>query len=84
MREDVMGRRKSPSETPAAVRSTRPEHFSTYVPRRLVRRLKLVATIRDVPLWSLVTAALEDYLDAFQKQYGRLPEMDDEPAGKRE
>ena len=59
-------------------RRARPEHFSTYVPRGLVRRLKVVATIRDVPLWALVTRALEDYLDAFQNQHGQLPALDDE------
>lgn len=51
----------------------RPDHFSTYVPRGLVRRLKLVATIKDVPLWALVTHALEEYLDDFQKKNGQLP-----------
>jgi len=58
---------------------TRPDHFSTYVPRGLVRRLKVVATIRDVPLWALVTHALEDYLDDFQKKHGQLPSFDDGP-----
>jgi len=57
----------------------RPDHFSTYVPRGLVRRLKVVATIRDVPLWALVTHALEDYLDDFQKNHGQLPSFDDGP-----
>ena len=64
-------------------RMPRPDHFSTYVPRGLVRKLKVVATIRDIPLWAVVTAALEDYLDAFQKQYGSLPAMDDEPSRRR-
>ncbi len=58
---------------------TRPDHFSTYVPRGLVRRLKVVATIRDVPLWALVTHALEDYLDEFQRTNGKLPTFDDGP-----
>ena len=58
-------------------RNIRPEHFSTYVPRSVVRRLKVVATIRDVPLWSVVTAALEDYLDGFQKQHGTLPVLEE-------
>jgi len=57
----------------------RPDHFSTYVPRGLVRRLKVVATIRDVPLWALVTHALEEYLDEFQKTNGQLPTFDDGP-----
>lgn len=61
--------------TPAA--RVRPDHFSTYVPRGLVRRLKVVATIRDVPLWALVTHALEEYLDEFQKKHGQLPTFDD-------
>ena len=56
---------------------TRPDHFSTYVPRALVRRLKVVATIRDIPLWALVTHALEEYLDTFQKKHGKLPALDD-------
>jgi predicted cobalt transporter CbtA len=56
---------------------TRPDHFSTYVPRGLVRRLKVVATIRDIPLWVLVTDALEEYLADFQKKYGQLPTLDD-------
>lgn len=63
----------------AANRGLRPEHFSTYVPRSLVRRLKVVATIRDVPLWSVVTTALEDYLERFQEQHGKLPALDDRP-----
>jgi hypothetical protein len=44
-----------------------------------VRRLKVVATIRDVPLWALVTHALEDYLDEFQRTNGKLPTFDDGP-----
>ena len=66
-----------PSHDPGDVRAVRPDHFSTYVPRGLVRRLKVVATIRDMPLWAVVTAALEEYLDEFQKQYGKLPAMED-------
>lgn len=62
----------------------RPDHFSTYVPRSVVRRLKVVATIRDVPLWALVTLALEDYLDAFQNKHGRLPALDDGSTRGRE
>ena len=56
---------------------SRPEHFSTYVPRDVVRRLKVVATIRDVPLWSLVTRALEEHLEAFERSHGRLPKLAD-------
>jgi hypothetical protein len=62
----------------------RPEHFSTYVPRSLVRRLKVVATIRDIPLWAVVTHALEEYLDDFQSTHGKLPALDDGPARGRE
>jgi hypothetical protein len=70
-------RRTDLPRTSTAGRGLRPEHFSTYVPRSLVRRLKVVATIRDVPLWSVVTAALEDYLERFQEQHGKLPALDD-------
>ena len=73
------GARRSSTDTGGAQRAVRPEHFSTYVPRSLVRRLKVVATIRDVPLWSVVTTALEDYLDGFQKQHGELPALDEGP-----
>ena len=62
---------------PERTRGLRPDHFSTYVPRALVRRLKVVATIRDVPLWSVVTSALEDYLETFQNQHGKLPTLDE-------
>jgi len=65
-------------------RPERPEHFSTYVPRTLVRRLKVVATIRDVPLLAVVTAALESYLEEFQKQHGTLPALDERSAPGRE
>lgn len=61
----------------------RPDHFSTYVPREVVRRLKVVATIRDIPLWAVVTDALEDHLDTFQKDHGRLPVLDDGPTSGR-
>jgi len=74
----MMGRSRERAET-AAIHDRgrgRPEHFSTYVPRAVVRRLKVVATIRDVPLWALVTQALEEYLDAFQLRNGRLPELE--------
>jgi len=71
------------SETTVGER-TRPDHFSTYVPRSLVRRLKVVATIKDIPLWVLVTLALEDYLDAFQSKHGQLPALDDGSSRGRE
>jgi hypothetical protein len=66
-----------PGSSPAG--RTRPDHFSTYVPRGLVRRLKVVATIRDIPLWALVTHALEQYLDEFQETHGKLPALNDGP-----
>ena len=56
-------------------RRERPENFSTYVPRELVRRLKVIAALRDVPLWTIVTDALEQYLEQFQDRHGRLPEL---------
>jgi hypothetical protein len=49
-----------------------------------VRRLKVVATIKDVPLWSVVTSALEGYLETFQDQHGKLPALDDGPKPGRE
>lgn len=70
-------RRSAAAARAGGERRPRPDHFSTYVPRSVVRRLKVVATIRDQPLWAVVTAALEDYLDEFQQQYGRLPALDD-------
>ena len=84
--ERVMGgARSSGSESgPTGSRRLRPDHFSTYVPRGVVRRLKVVATIRDMPLWAVVTAALEDYLDEFQATHGRLPAMDDRSRPKEE
>ena len=54
----------------------RPQNFSTYVPRELVRKLKVVAAIRDVALWTIVTDALELYLARFQDQHGQLPNLD--------
>jgi len=62
----------------------RPDHFSTYVPRDVVRRLKVVATIRDVPLWSLVTRALEEHLEAFERKHGRLPKLADSSAQRKD
>ena len=53
----------------------RPQNFSTYVPRELVRKLKVVAAIRDVALWTIVTDALELYLARFQDQHGQLPNL---------
>jgi hypothetical protein len=46
--------------------------------------LKVVATIRDIPLWAVVTHALEEYLDDFQSTHGKLPALDDGPARGRE
>lgn len=69
---------------PQVVDRMRPDHFSTYVPRGLVRRLKVVATIRDVPLWALVTLALEEHLERFEKNHGQLPALDDGPTQERE
>ena len=53
----------------------RPENFSTYVPRDLVRRLKIIAALRDVPLWAVVTDSLEQYLERFEDAHGRLPDL---------
>ena len=64
--------------SPAAQRP-RPDHFSTYVPRDLVRRLKVVATLQDVPLWALVTLALEGYLKQFELNHGQLPKLSGDP-----
>ncbi len=51
----------------------RPDHFSTYAPRDLVRRLKVIAAIHDVPLWAVVTDAMQAYLDRYERDHGRLP-----------
>lgn len=75
---------KSTGAGPVVVDRVRPDHFSTYVPREVVRRLKVVATIRDIPLWALVTLALEEYLESFQKKHGQLPALDDGPTRGRE
>ena len=63
------------SSTPATARRQRPDHFSTYVPRDLVRRVKVVAALTDTPVWTLVTEALEQYLTNFEDQHGRLPAL---------
>ena len=73
----MSGREKIAVAKTMAADRMRPDHFSTYVPRGLVRRLKVVATIRDIPLWALVTHALQEYLDVFQEKHGQLPEFDD-------
>lgn len=75
----MSGAAKNAGARSFAAGRTRPDHFSTYVPRGLVRRLKVVATIRDIPLWALVTHALEAYLDEFQRKNGKLPSFDDGP-----
>lgn len=80
----MSGGAKSAKRLSEVVDRVRPDHFSTYVPRGVVRRMKVVATIRDVPLWSLVTLALEEYLERFQKQRGQLPELDDGPTQEGE
>ena len=80
----MSGRAKTVGTETLVADRTRPDHFSTYVPRSVVRRLKVVATIRDVPLWALVTLALEDYLEAFQGKHGQLPALDDGPTQRRE
>jgi hypothetical protein len=46
--------------------------------------LKVVATIRNMPLWALITLALEEYLERFQKKHGQLPTLDDGPTQGRE
>ncbi len=53
--------------------SDRPDHFSTYAPRDLVRRLKVIAAIHDVPLWAVVTDAMQAYLERYERDHGRLP-----------
>jgi hypothetical protein len=76
---------KSQAGTAAAERARpRPEHFSTYVPRDLVRRLKVVATILDTPLWRVVTQALEEHLERFEKQHRRLPKLANGNANRRD
>lgn len=75
----MSGGARSAGAGPQPAGRSRPDHFSTYVPRGLVRKLKVVATIRDVPLWALVTHALEAYLAEFQKTHGQLPTFDDGP-----
>jgi len=80
----MSGRAKTVGAETLVADRTRPDHFSTYVPRSVVRRLKVVATIRDVPLWALVTLALEDYLEAFQRKNGQLPALDDDSSRGRE
>ena len=76
---------RSPA-SPRLWRLERPEHFSTYVPRDLVRRLKVIAALRDLPLWSIVTDALRQYLERFEAEHGRLPELasssDRQPPGR--
>ena len=80
----MSGKAKTSGAKTLTADRTRPDHFSTYVPRSVVRRMKVVATIRDVPLWALVTLALEDYLDSFQNKHGQLPALDDGSTRGRE
>ena len=56
-------------------RFDRPEHFSTYAPRELVRGLKVIAAIRDVPLWLIVTDALQHYMHRYEQEHGQLPRL---------
>ena len=73
----------SVGSTPSQLwRRHRPEHFSTYAPRELIRRLKVIAAIRDVPLWAIVTEALESYLSRFESEHGALPKLADSGRGK--
>jgi len=53
----------------------RPEHFSTYAPRDLVRGLKVIAAVRDLPLWAVVTDALRSYLIRYEEEHGQLPRL---------
>ena len=46
--------------------------------------MKVVAAIRDVPLWEVVTAALEDHLAGFEQRHGRLPALEDTPNRRKE
>ena len=75
----------NPADSQARAGARRPEPFSTYAPRDLVRRLKVVAALLDEPVWALVSAALEDYLERFEREHGRLPRLGDESgsAGRR-
>ena len=77
-----MGSKTTPAD-PAARAARRPEPFSTYASRDLVRRLKVVAALRDQPVWALVSAAIEDYLERFEREHGRLPSLGDEAAERR-
>ncbi len=70
------------SETAEPRRADRPEPFSTYVPRDIVRRLKVVSAIRDVPVWSLVTTAIERFLESYESEHGALPELAGDRAGR--
>ena len=75
-----------PSDTlpPQRWRRERPEHFSTYVPRDLVRRLKVIAAIRDVPLWTVITDALEQHLQGYERDHGKLPDLTQTRSSSRE
>jgi hypothetical protein len=72
---DRTGTRPDASDTPprSRHRPDRPDHFSTYAPRDLVRSLKVIAAIRDLPMWAIVTDALEDYVRRYEQDFGRLP-----------
>jgi len=63
--------------------SERPEPFSTYLPRQLVRRLKVLSAIQDLPMWVVVSQALEDYVGAFEGRHGPLPNLVERPDSSR-
>jgi hypothetical protein len=79
--EGVHMERESTTAESGARGARRPEPFSTYAPRDLVRRLKVVAALRDEPVWTLVSAAIEEYLERFEREHGRLPRLGDQPGG---
>lgn len=37
----------------------------------------MIAAIKDIPLWAVVTDALHHYLDRFERQHGRLPQLEE-------
>ena len=71
---DPDGRSPGAGVTGGLESGDRPDHFSTYAPRDLVRRLKVIAAIHDVPLWAVVTDAMRRYVETYEREHGRLPE----------
>jgi predicted cobalt transporter CbtA len=67
------GSQLSPSAVFRKPWGDRPDHFSTYAPRDLVRQLKVIAAVRDVPLWAVVTEAMREYLVKYEQAHGPLP-----------